>query len=231
MLSVDADETLGEEGGEESRGAETRVRAAWSGLSRLLTSLIVTGGALAMVPTVAAHEGSVHVSTPHWTLLAVAVVGLGILSGSVFLGRTRWTNRPRRTLTTLFVGLVITMVGTIGLTQIQIEPVGTTPVGRQWFPLVTGVVGFGLFLVSLALGRWRWPDRPRYSMLGALLGLWVLYPTLVPGSGYTHPLDYLIVVLVPLAVGYVLWTDVRPALTQEVLTPLARRVGAVVAGW
>lgn len=35
---------------------------------------------------------------------------------------------------------------------------------------------------------------------------------------------------VPLAVGYILWHGVRPALTRDVIDPLSRRVGLVVAG-
>lgn len=198
-------------------------------LSQLITSVVVAGGTLTMVPTAAAHEGSVHASTPHWTLLAVAVGGLGIVGGSVFLGRTVWTDRPQRTVAGLLIGLVVTMVGTIGLTQIQVEPIGTTPVGRDWFPLIAGVGGFGILTASFVLGMRRWPERPRYSILGILLGLWVMYPVLVPGSGYMHPLGYFIVAVVPLAVGYILWTDVRSALTQEVIDPLAQRVSVVVA--
>lgn len=182
-----------------------------------------------MVPTVAAHEGSVQTGTPHWALLGVVVVGLSIIGGSVLLDRTVWKNRPYRTLSTLLVGLIITISGGIGLTQIQIEPIRTTPVARQWFPILAIIAGIGILTATLILSLRRWPHHPRYSLLGALLGLWVLYPTLVPGSGLTHPLGYLITVAVPLTVGYLLWQDVWPALSQVGTDALVQRMSLLVA--
>lgn len=198
-------------------------------LSRLLAATVVAGGTLTMVPTVAAHEGISHADTPHWVLLGVVLVGLSIISGSLLFDRTVWTDCPYRTLSSLLVGLVVTAGGIVGLTQIQIEPISTAPIGRQWFPVLTGVAGLGILTATLVLGISRWLDRPRYSVLGTMLGLWVLYPTLLPGSGLTHPLGYFITVAVPLMVGYILWNDVWPALTGDVVDALARRVSLIVA--
>lgn len=122
------------------------------------------------------------------------------------------------------------MLGTIGVIQLQIEPIGTTPTAREWYPLIAGIAGVSILLTSLGLASWRWPDRPRYPLLGTLLGVWVLYPVGMPNVGYTHPLGYLVVVAVPLVAGYIQGYDVRPALTRDVIDPLSRRVGLVVAG-
>lgn len=121
------------------------------------------------------------------------------------------------------------MLGTIGVIQLQIEPIGTTPTALEWYPLIAGIAGGSILLTSLGLASWRWPDRPRYPLLGTLLGVWVLYPVGMPNVGYTHPLGYL-VVAVPLVAGYIQGYDVRPALTRDVIDPLSRRVGLVVAG-
>lgn len=198
-------------------------------LSRLLAGTVTIGGALSLVPTVAAHEGTVHAGTPHWVLLAVALAGLSIIAGSLHFDRTIWSARPYRTLFSVLTGLVITLLGVIGLTQIQIEPISTAPVGRQWFPVLSGLAGFGILTATLVFGVSRWLEHPRYSVLGTLLGLWVLYPTLLPGSGLTHPLGYLLTGAVPLTVGYILWMDVWPALTRDVVGTLARQVSLFVA--
>lgn len=185
--------------------------------------------ALAAVPRASAHEGSAHAGLPHWLLLALVLVGLAVVTGSVYASRTRWRDAPRRTVTGVLVGVVVVMVGTIGLVEIQIEPVGTTSGAHRWYPLLTGIAGGAVTTASMVLGRWRWPDRPRYAALGLALGAWVMYPVLLPGPAYTHPAGYAIALSVPLLVGYVLWADVRPAVGGDALDRLSRRVGAVVA--
>lgn len=187
------------------------------------------GFGLAAVPSVAAHTGSAHAGLPHWSLLALVLVGLAIVTGSVHWSRSRWADAPRRTVSGVLVGVVVVMVGTIGLVEIQVEPIGTTSNAHRWYPLLTGVAGIAITTGSMVLGRWRWPDRPRYAALGLALGGWVLYPVLLPGPAYTHPAGYLLVVSVPALVGYVLWTDVRPAVSRTALGSLSRRVGALVA--
>lgn len=184
---------------------------------------------LAAVPRAAAHDGSAHAGLPHWALLALVLVGLVVVGGSVYCSRTRWVDAPRRTVTGVLAGVVVVMVGTIGLVEIQVEPVGTTSGAHRWYPLLTGVAGGAVTTASMVLGRWRWPDRPRYAALGLALGAWVMYPVLLPGPAYTHPAGYAIALSVPVLVGYVLWTDVRPAVWGGTLDRLSRRVGWVVA--
>lgn len=206
-------------GTQRSRGGPSRV------LMRGFAGLV----GLATVPTAAAHSGGLHAGTPHRVLLGVILVGVVTVGISLRLGRTRWANRPQRAITGVLVGAVIAMVGTIGVAQIQIEPIGTTPTAREWYPIFAGIVGSGIMTTSLLVGVIRWRTRPRYSLLGALLGLWVVYPVVMPRAGYTHPLGYLLVVAVPLAVGYIVRRDVSPALSADVLDRLSRRVGIVVA--
>lgn len=198
--------------------------------SRIAAWTIITFLALSLIPTVSAHEGTVHSGIPHWSLLAVTIGGLGIVGIGVFLDRGRWNGHPELTVTAVLVGIVVAMLGTIGIIQIQIEPIGSAPVLHEWYPYLAGAAGLVVVTGSLVLGWERWPDRPRYALLGMLLGLWVLYPVLVLGAGYWHPIGYLLVVAVPIVVGYILWRDVRAAISQDVIDPLSRRVGLIIGG-
>lgn len=198
-------------------------------VSRMLTIGVVGFGSLAIVPTASAHAGSLHAGTPHWIFLTVILIGVGIIGSCLRLGRTQWAGKPRWPINGVLAGAAITMLGTIGLTQIQIEPVGTTPTAHEWYPLLAGVAGIGGIVTALLVGMRRWPRRPRYSLLGLLLGLWVLYPVMMPDAGYRNPLGYLLVVAVPIVVGYIFWRDVSPVLSLAVLDEFARRVGGIVS--
>lgn len=198
-------------------------------LSRVLIHGFVLIGAMGFVQPAAAHGGSLHAGMPHWTLLGVAVVGLGIVGISLWLGRTRWADQPRRAINAVLLGAIITMIGTLGVTQIQIEPIGTTPTAHEWYPLLAGIAGVSVATVSVIVGVLRWPHRARYTVLGLLLGGWILYPVTMPNAGYRHPIGYLLVPLVPVVVGYIIWRDVSPALSADILNQFARRVGGIVA--
>ncbi|PSP56288.1 hypothetical protein BRC82_01985 [Halobacteriales archaeon QS_1_67_19] len=87
----------------------------------------------------------------------------------------------------------------------------------QWLALA-------ILVGSIAIGRLRWPDRSRYAALGMLLGLWVAYPVLVPGS-LTNPLGYLLARALPLAIGYVLRRDARDVLARAPADRTARWFG------
>ena len=200
-----------------------------AGTGRTLRALAVRGlvltAALQLVPVAAAHEGSVHAGVPHRILLAGIILGGGILVGSLYQARRSWADRPRRTLTGVFVGLGFATLNTIGLIEIQVEPTTATLLFREWYPVIAFVAGTSLMLGSLVLGLRRWPHQPVYTVLGVFLGLWVGYPVLIPGIAIQHPLGYVLAASLPLALGYVLWRDVIPAVTST--DTLARRAGLV----
>lgn len=194
-------------------------------LSRVLAIGLVGLGSLSLVPTAAAHGGSANAGTLHWIFLGITLLGVSIIGMSLHFGQTHWADSPQRTIKSLLVGAVIAMGGTIAVIQIQIEPIGTTPTTLEWYPLLAGIVGTSILTASLLGGVVRWPNHPRYTLLGMLFGLWVLYPAVMPRSGYTNPLGYLLVVAVPLVVGYIFWRDVSPAVIDQ----FSRHVGSVVA--
>jgi hypothetical protein len=196
---------------------------------RFLLRGLVFAAALLFVQPVAAHSGSTHASTPHWAFLMLILAGGVGMGGSALLGQRMWSDHPKRTLSGVLTGLGVALLGTIAIIQIQIEPVGTTPTPHAWYPpLAVGMTGV-LVTGGLLLGVWRWPARPEYSMLGLALGIWVGYPALMPNSGYTNPLGYLLVVAVPLLVGYILWVDVWPVVRSDAVDGLSGRVGGLVA--
>ncbi|MDS0478387.1 hypothetical protein [Natrinema sp. 1APR25-10V2] len=62
--------------------------------------------------------------------------------------------------------------------------------------------------------------------LGMLMGLWIMYPNLLPGyTSDSHPLGYAIVLSTPLFVGYILWKDARPVFKTVLQDQVARRFG------
>lgn len=199
-----------------------RTRRLLVGLASAVSTSVAVSG------TGAAHEGSAHAGLPHWLLLGTVAVGLAISASTIAIARTRPDPAPQWVVSGVLAGIVVAMVGAVGLVEIQIEPTGTTSGAHEIYPLLTGVAGGAIATGSLLLGRLRWPDRPRYAALGLALGGWVLYPVLFVGPAYHHPLGYLIVASVPALVGYVLYRDVRPALSRLAVDRLARRVTGVV---
>ncbi|MFB6183144.1 MAG: hypothetical protein ABEI96_01200 [Haloarculaceae archaeon] len=190
--------------------------------------------ALAMVPTASAHGlGTVTNEWIHLVVVfqVVTLLGFAIAAASAWFSRTRWSTRPRRTVTGIVAGVGVAMVGTVAMTQIQLLPYGTTPspVLRAWYPRIAFVAGSTITLGSLAVGWRYWFDRPRYWLLGVLLGQWVLYPAVMPRQGVTNPLGYVLVAAVVVAIGDVVWRDVRPALSRAVVGQFARRVGIATA--
>ena len=106
--------------------------------------------------------------------------------------------------------------------------VATMPFPRSWYPLASLLGGTAIAVASLVVGRLRWPTRPRYAVLGVVLGLWVAYPSLVPDPT-AHPLGYALVLGTPVAVGYVVRRDAWPALGRALADPASRRFGVGVA--
>jgi hypothetical protein len=154
-------------------------------------------------------------------LLALVVAGL------VAVGLGLRAVRRSRALGAVAVGsgVLFLVGGGIGLVEIQVAP-ETAPAWSEWLGVVNVAAASALALGSLVVVRLRWPDRPRYVALAGLLAAWIGYPAVMTNGGLTHPLGYLVVLGVPLAVAYVLATDAGDRLTDA----LAGRRERVVAG-
>ncbi|GAB3680608.1 hypothetical protein GCM10028857_03560 [Salinarchaeum chitinilyticum] len=102
----------------------------------------------------------------------------------------------------------------------------TMPFPRSWYFDMTLLAGMAIVILSFVVGWLRWPGRPRYTFLGILIGLWVAYPSLLPGTmSTTHPLGYAIVLSTPVLVGYIVWRDASDAIRVALRDPVARRFG------
>ncbi len=184
---------------------------AWGG--RILVALT----ALGTLPVVSAHGGEHQPPYPQWLALVVLFVGVGIVAQSVLFGRTVWKEKRTLALWGAFAGLFVTAAGAVGL--VQLSPIETlrasqAPLSREWYGPLTLAAGTIIAVGSLVVGRLKWPERPRYAGVGILLGAWVAYPAMMDGFGArNHPLGYLLVFGLPLAVGYVLWRDAREPLS------------------
>lgn len=201
-------------------------------LSRLLTIGSLSVILLGAVPTVSAHGGAYAPNIPHGYGLVILGGGLAVLGGSVVGKRTDHL-RPTTALHGVFVGLVLIAIGAIGFNSLAPETTYTAqsmPFPRAWYQPIALFVGGIIMIGSVIGGRLRWPTRPRYTLLGLELGLWVAYPALLSGSGAaTHPLGYALVGSVPLTVGYILWTDCRTTIRTCLQDHTARRFGAGIA--
>ncbi|WP_458206086.1 hypothetical protein [Haladaptatus sp. NG-SE-30] len=204
---------------------------AWS--SRALVALTVFGS----VPVVSAHGGGHSQPYPQWLALVVLLAGVGIVAGSVLLGRTAWEHRRTLALWGVFGGLFVAAAGAVGL--VQLSPVETlrasqAPLSREWYQPLTLAAGTIIAVGSFVAGRLKWPERPRYAGLGMALGAWIAYPAVMDAFGArTHPLGYLLVFGLPLGVGYVLWRDASEPLSLVVSDRPARWFGVgtgVLAG-
>lgn len=205
-------------------------RTLFNRLAPKLVAVTLIGlGGLGAVPPAAAHGGTLHAGTPHWILLAILLLGAGILTGSVILG-PRWADSLRPVLATAFFGAVLLIIGAVGLTELQIEPLGTdaTPFPRVWFTYIAIGVGGIVVLASLNLGIWRWPRRPAYTALGTILGMWIMYPALFPAREYRLPVGYVLVAAIPLLVGYIIRREVVPVLAETTRTARQAGIGATL---
>ncbi|WP_227375751.1 hypothetical protein [Haladaptatus halobius] len=157
--------------------------------------------------------------------------------GSVHLGRTAWERRRTLALWGVFAGLFVTAAGAVGL--VQLSPVETirasqAPLSREWYQPLTLAAGTVIAVGSFVAGRLKWPKRPRYAGLRMALGAWVAYPAAMDAFGArTHPLGYLLVLGLPLGVGYLHWRDAREPLAWVTRDRPARWFGVgtgVLAG-
>jgi len=154
---------------------------------------------------VVAHSGTTHAGTPHWLLGALTLVGVVVALGGWMAFRDE-VRADRFGAAALGIGAVLTLAGLIGLVEVQIAP-RSTPDWTRWFPVVNTVAAIVVALGSLVVVGRRWPERPRYVGLGFLLACWIAYPAMMPNEGLSHPLGYLLVLGVPLAVAAVLRLD------------------------
>lgn len=192
---------------------------------RLVVVLLPTLAALAFAPTVSAHTGTTHAGTPHWVLLGLVVVGLGVVAlARVAVRRERVSARLGAVL--VLLGVVVAGIGGIGLVELQVvSDVG--PTLNHLYPVASLLVGAGVMLGSLLVTRQYWPDRPRYTALGTLLGLWIVYPSVMPNDGVTNFLGYVLVLALPVVVGYVLYSDARATIDAAFSGRFSRWVGVV----
>lgn len=183
-----------------------------------------------VVPTASAH-GARATSVPQWYGLLVAGGGLLAIVASIVLERNDRLG-PRRALSGVFLGLVVATIGGIWFSELASEAEYTArsiPFPRAWYQPIALLLGSAVAVGSLVIGRLRWPARPRYSILGIELGLWIAYPALVTTGEYTSPFGYALVLSAPLTIGYILWRDCSGVISTVLRDRTARRFGGGVA--
>ena len=216
----------------ERRHARTEKTGEWPqrrGSIRPISVLILFVLVLTQIPVASAGHGAAQttqLTQGHGILL--------LLGGVVFLGGTLLLKRidrisPTITIYGVFGGIVMAALGATLFSATSPEPTyaaGSMPVPRSWYPLLALSIGLLISVLSFIFGWLRWPDRPRYTFLGILMGVWIAYPSLIPGpASDSHPLGYAIVLGTPIFVGYVIWKDAGSVLRAVLRDPVARRFG------
>lgn len=205
-----------------------RERSPRPGGIRPLSVVLLLVLGLTRIPVVSAHDitASAGLSRSHGIILVL--VGTVLLGGAIVLKRTNRLS-PTVALYGVFLGICLTVFGTILFDALSPDPTYTArsiPFPRSWYQPLALAVGLSIAVVSVIVGWLRWPTRPRYTFLGLLMGLWVLYPSLLPGpASSSHPLGYVIVLGTPVLVGYIIWTDAGSILLAVMRDPVARRFG------
>jgi hypothetical protein len=203
------------------------------GSRRLLSILGLLVFILTQMPVVSAHGGAGTLGLSQGTGILVILLGLGVLSGAILLKRTSHI-APSTALASIFIGLLVITLGTILFDILRPDPTytaSTMPFPRSWYPVLSLLVGLSIMMGSVIIGWLRWPTQPRYTGLGFLLGMWVVYPVLIPSpASATHPLGYALVLGTPVLVGYILWTDTGHVIRGVLRDPVARRFGVGVGG-
>jgi hypothetical protein len=205
-------------------------------LHRAGASLLTLFFLLTQVPTVSAHGATATAGLARGHGLLLAIVGITIIVLAVAAKRTARV-RPTAALAGVFVGIVVAALGAILFEGLSPDPTfsaSTMPFPRSWYPSLSLSIGLAVIVASFLLVWWRWPSRPRYAVLGYILGLWIGYPYLVPSStSHVNPLGYLLVVGTPIVTGYVVWKDVgdvlRAILRDRVATAFGAGVGIAMA--
>jgi len=216
--------------GRQRNDSSPRLRRSRGSVRRLSSGLVALL-VLSQTPVASAHGATATGALSQVHGLWVVVLGVAIIGAGVVSKRTNGLS-PTATLSVVFLGIVVAAFGAVlfeGLSTDLEYGASAMPFPRSWYPAIGLSVG-GTVAVGSFVGGWlRWPNRPRYTFLGILLGLWISYPYLLPEpASYSHPLGYVIVLSTPLLVGYVVWTDAGDVLRAVARDPVARRFGVGV---
>ena len=196
------------------------------GTPRLLPLFVLFLLVLTQIPVASAHDGTGTLGLSQGDGILIIIAGLVCLTGVIFLKRTERL-APTAALYGILGALAVIALGTIlfdGLTPDPTYTANSMPFPRSWYPFLALPTGLAIMVSSFVIGWIRWPTRPRYVFLGLLMGGWISYPYLVPGSN-THPLGYAIVLGTPVLVGYIISTDAWDVLRLALRDQVARRFG------
>lgn len=208
------------------------IEGSYSKIGRSAYRLTVLGmcilAASSVIPTVSAHGGEHTPNIPQWYGLVIVLLGVGVIGASIVAKRRVAKATSGRALVSVFIGILVTAIG--GILLVQLSPIDTysassMPFPRSWYLVLAFGAGSAIVVGSAILGPLRWPTRPRYMVLGALLGAWILYPVVMPNEGTLHPLGYVLAFSVPVTVGYIIWRDGRSVLATVYQDRVARWFG------
>lgn len=209
-------------------GEDTPEKPSKRRQTRPVAILLATIILLTQVPLVSAHGATTTTGISQDHGLILALIGIALVSAFVILKRTGHIT-PTTALYGVFAGITLTALGAIlfeGLTPDPTYTARTMPFPRSWYEPLAMLTGLGIMAGSILIGYLRWPSRPRYTFLGILMGLWVVYPYLIPGpASDSHPLGYAIVLATPGLVGYIIWTDAWQVIRAVMQDPVAKRFG------
>jgi hypothetical protein len=208
-------------------GRSTLSRGYVRGATGALVALVALSG----TPLASAHGATATGGLSQVHGLLVVTLGVAVVCGGVVAKRTDHLS-PTNALSVVFVGIAVAALGAVafeGLSPDLEYGASMLPFPRSWYPVIGLSVGATVAVGSFLGGWLRWPDRPRYTFLGILLGLWISYPYLLPEPArYYHPLGYAIVLGTPVLVGYIVWTDAGDVLRAVGRDRVARRFGVGV---
>lgn len=198
------------------------------GFRRPAAVLALLALAIAHLPVASAHGATATAGLSQLDGVLFALAGVLVLGASVLFKRMGYVS-PTTALAGVFLGLAVTAVGAVLFEALSPDPTYTAqsiPFPRSWYQPIALLGGLGIGVVSLLVGVLRWPERPRYTFLGVLMGLWIAYPYLIPGTASdTHPLGYAIVLGTPILVGYIVWQDAGGVVQAVLRDRVARWFG------
>jgi len=202
---------------------------------RLFLISVVVVTSLGFTPVASAHSGHVYVNGVYlaqWYGLIPLALGISLTIGSRYLPKILRPAYEQYALYSVFFGLLVAVFGAIWIVQLSpYEWLTAQPViPRDLHAPLMLLLGGGIMLASVLGVQLKWPSRPRYAGLGVLLGLWVAYPGFSVFGIYTpdNPFGYLIVLSLPITLGYVLWRDARDVLRELYADQVARGFGIAV---